>query len=71
MGYEQATCSQLARMSALPVLHFSGAQFAVKELSDATALEVGYSCGLSLVWPAEYTRLYAFDQDEENMNARA
>ena len=40
MGYRQATCSQLARMSALPVLHFSGAQFAVKELSDATALKV-------------------------------
>ena len=39
MGYRQAACSQLARMSALPVLHFSGAQFAVKELSDATALK--------------------------------
>ena len=40
MGYGQAMCSQLARMSALPILHFSGAQFAVKELSDATALKV-------------------------------
>ena len=40
MGYRQATCSQLARMSTLPVLHFSGAQFAVKELSDRSALKV-------------------------------
>lgn len=48
MGYRQATCSQLARMSALPILHFSGAQFAVKELSDATALEVR----IILLWSA-------------------
>ena len=40
MRYGQATCAQLARMSALPVLHFAGAQFAVKALSASTCLEV-------------------------------
>lgn len=40
MGYRQATCAQLARMAALPVLHFHGAQFAVKELSVSTCLKV-------------------------------
>lgn len=41
MGYRQATCSQLARMSTLPVLHFWGTQVAVKELSASTCLKVG------------------------------
>ncbi len=50
MGYRQATCAQVARMSALPVLHFSGAQFALKELSDATALKVRSPSCLTLIW---------------------
>ena len=40
MQYGQATCAQLARMSALPVLHFAGAHFAVKALSASTCLKV-------------------------------
>ena len=49
MQYGQATCAQLARMSALPVLHFAGAQFAVKALSASTCLKVGpLTCACTL-----------------------
>ena len=52
MQYGQATCAQLARMSALPVLHFAGAQFAVKALSTSTCLKVRpLTCTYSLRAP--------------------
>ena len=70
MQYGQATCAQLAHMSALPVLHFAGAQFAVKALSASTCLKVRpLKCSYTLRAPCSCSKQYMLCENLQDSDA--